>query len=173
MKAKLRRIGRLLGRTLDLVLGVLGGVVWAFVGCIVALHLYAGLRYSPAYLLAVCLFLPVCFGLCGLLKPTYFSLFSGPVLSLFLGDGPQDDDKRWVEFFTPFALFAALLSLIVGMLFQIHTATGFGVALFIAYAVLAPRVFRDGIAEPGAAPNGGPATPVDKWSAPEGPPSVS
>jgi hypothetical protein len=117
--------------------------------------LYAGLRYSPAYLLAVCLFLPVCFGLCGLLKPTYFSLFSAPVLSLFLGDGAQEDDKRWAEFLTPFALFAALLSLIVGVLLQLHTATGFGVALFVAYAVLAPRVLKDRIAEPGGRANAG------------------
>ena len=141
MKAKLRRIGRLVGRTLDLVLGFLGGLVWAFAGCIVALHLYAALRYSSVFLLAICLLLPVCFAVCGLLRPTYFSLFSGPVVSVFSGDGAQDDDKSWVEFFTPFVLFASLMSLIIGMLLQIHTATAFGIALFIGYAVVAPRVF--------------------------------
>jgi hypothetical protein len=52
---------------------------------IVALHLYAGLRYLLARLLVVCLFLTVCFGLGGLLRPSFFSLFSVAVMSLFLG----------------------------------------------------------------------------------------
>ena len=69
--------------------------------------------------------------------------------------------------------------------YAIHGKVGTGCGMALATVVIAQAVWRtirlapgdkdgsNGRAEPGAAPNGGPAAPVDKSRPTEGPPSVS
>ena len=142
MKPILQRLGVLLGRTVDGLFGLIGGLVWAFATCLVTLQLNTALKLNPLVPLTVCILLATGFCLGGLFRPRYFGLFSAPLFSAVAGDGAQftTDDVKWTGCATVLGLFLALLALLLGTLFRSALATLIGTLLFVAYAVVAPRV---------------------------------
>lgn len=144
MTTLLRRSGRVVARGLELLLGLVGGLLWAFVASLVLVYLYridwlAGLTMAVA--IGAC-----CggFGLAGVLWRRRFALYVLPLLEVVFSD--ESATAGWKasgrEVIVAVAILVALVSLTLGAVLISSLAVAVGVVAAIVYASLTPGVAK-------------------------------
>ena len=142
MRPFLKRIENVLDR----VLGLLGGLVCAFVASLAAFYFCAIFGCHFLWFVGASAISVLCFSLLGLVLHRFFARFFIPVFNGLAnedGHARDDDEYSWNEWIACVGLFIALIALFVGSLFRIHIAFAVGAILFVGYAIFAPKVFRE------------------------------